>query len=365
VVLYCWDRALRDDDGRFAGAAAVALGLSLLGGYQFTPAFVTGPLLIVLWLYRYPPWKTERATLLRHGTWLSLVVMLSLGTFAVQAVPSFAAYQSSYRPAASLAWSSSYNIGFASLYQLFLPSMRGGFWAHYSGLLPIAMMSIAALRPDLRDSRITLSVAVAVAGLFLAMGAETLVHQWAFLTVPGLGRWRSIYQFFLWFVVFRSITTGAVAQRISEVGYDESLVRQVRKAFVWLLAPVLICTLGLWTIQSGVLDQVLTGTGGDAIVTAWVAFGLTLAVVLFGVYSYVYSPDRRYVAILVVVLVLDAGIHVPLIEHRRDVSPDELYESNELTATLSESMGTNPPSRVAFETPLPYPSMSARSDSTR
>lgn len=354
VVLYCWDRALRDDDGRFAGAAAITLGFSLLGGYQFTPAFVTGPLLIVLWLYRYPPWRTERETLLRHGTWLSLVVVLSLGTFAVQAVPSFVAYQSSYRPAASLAWSSSYNIGFASLYQLFLPSMREGFWAYYAGLLPIAMMGIAALRPDLRDSRVTLSVAVAVAGLFLAMGAETLVHHWAFLTVPSLGRWRSIYQFFLWFVVFGSISTGAVAQRIAEVGYDESLVRQVRKAFVWLLAPVLVCTLGLWTLQSGVLDQVLNGTGGDAIVTAWVAFALTLAVVLFGVYSYVHSPDRRYVAILVVVLVLDAGIHVPLIEHRTDVSPHELFEGNELTATLSESTGTGPPSRVAFETPLPY-----------
>jgi hypothetical protein len=357
AVLYAWDRALKRSDRRFVGLAAILLGFSLLGGYQFVPAFVVGPAMVMLLVYRYPPWSTARSVSKRYWLWLSAIVFLSLAMFVVQAVPSYVAYQSSYRPAvASLAWSGMYNFGFERFYQLLVPSLLGKYWIGYVGLLPIAMLVIAVFRPDLRDRPITVSVIMAGGGLLLAAGTQTLLHQWTYVTVPGLGRWRSIYHYFIWFVIFGSVVTGGVTQQLVRAGRDEKLLGQLRRSIPWLLVPTILGVIALTTVQAIDPGGNLLATGSEmtGVVRAWGVFAVSLVVVVAGLYTFARRPERRYVALLAVVLVLDAGMHVPLVEQRSDTSPTELFGENELTHTLSNATETTPPSRARFFPKVPY-----------
>ncbi|WP_302081368.1 hypothetical protein [Salinibaculum rarum] len=357
AVLYAWHRSLKRDDIRFTGVTAVLLGFSLLGGYHFTPAFVVGPAMIGVLLYRDPPWNTPWPVLKRHWTWIGLTVVLSLGLFAVQAVPSYVAYQSSFRTSvASLTWNSAYNFGFESFYQLLLPSMAGEYWIGYVGLLPLAMLVIAAYRPDLRDTPITFSLLMALLGLGLATGIQTLLQQWAYFTVPGLGRWRSIHHYFLWFVIFGSVTTGAVAQRIDRAVPAEDLLRQLRKAIPFLIAPTALITVSLMTVRTIVGGGTLRGIPIEltAVVHSWVVFTFMLAIVVAALYTYAGGRDDQYILILVAVLLVGAGLHIPLMEQRHDASPAAIFEHNNVTETLSNATEESPPSRVIFHSQLPY-----------
>lgn len=391
AILLTWHRFLHDDRLLWFTATTILLGLALVGGYQFVPLYVTIPTMLVLTAFRHWPFRSSWKEPVRHLALLGVSVFLAVGIFFVQLFPALFAYRESYRPSAiSVEWNSQYRLDFTLLYQLVMPNLYSAigrphtlsYWGYYLGLLPPTLLFLAFLRPRLRTRAVLGSGVIASVAFVIALGHQTLVQQLMYLVVPGIGVWRSISYYFLLVVLFGAIAASGLLQSLSEDPQERSaLLGPLRKVLAWWIIGAGAIALLLWTFHAlvlGIATQAYETIRGlepghplaqpgvyfesgkralgviSRILANWGMFGFLLTVTLVGLILFLEHPNRKRLALLGLIVVMDVSAQLdrsPLLSAVE--SPAALYQPNHLTSRLSALRGDQIV-RFIFDDALPY-----------
>ncbi|MBI2872809.1 MAG: YfhO family protein [Chloroflexi bacterium] len=366
IALYAWHRFLVSGRKRWAAAAALAVGLALLGGYQFVPLYITLPAMALLLVFHDWPIRDRLPVVARHGLWLGAIAALGLDLSAVQLLPGYIGYSSSYRPSiVSLDWSSEYLFSFEALYQLVIPTLYAGiarpsgmaYGGQYLGLLPLLLIFVYALWPSVRMRALRPAVALLSLGFLLSLGKQTLLQQLAYRTIPTMGLWRSVNYYFVLVVVFGAVLSAGALQSLADRDQD------ARRVAYWarVVAAVALIAVGVALLVATAQRGVAVASGNAGAATAYLAlartlgaFAVVLALTFVALLWFLRAPSATRAALLAAVLVLDGGIYLAssaLVNG--PVSPATLYGPNVVTERLLAAR-QDPLERVVFDNRLVY-----------
>jgi len=267
LILFLFDRALREKRFLFAVLSGVVFGLAILAGHAQASLHIFYVLLGFLVYQLYQPLSQRRYKHALRMTFLFATTMvIALGLSAVQILPALEFSMKSSRAALNYgeaAWSS---LMPQHLITLFVPNFfstegPGSYWAFgdicetylYLGIFPLVLASLSIFY--VKRKEIWAVLGFALFALFMAFGHYAFLQQVAYFFTLGFNKIRRPVNFMFFFDFAIALLAGYGAKFLFDEhreGYREALERFVPRLSQLCLFVVALITLFYWGLAQAI-----------------------------------------------------------------------------------------------------------------